>query len=94
MPVLFVRYQSLIITGMYQEFATKAASGNTMYRGFCPHCGSSLFARNTGSESIRPVNDVTLDDPSIDYPQMEFWVSDAQPWDILNIDPPHYQQNH
>ncbi|NOQ77006.1 MAG: aldehyde-activating protein [Methylococcaceae bacterium] len=93
MPVLFIPYQALKITGDYKEFATKSASGNTMYRGFCTQCGTSLFGRNSGSDSIRPVNAVTLDDPSIYHPQMEFWVSDAQPWDILNVDIPHYQQN-
>lgn len=93
MPVLFVPYQALHITGTYKEFATESASGNTMYRGFCPQCGTSLFGRNSGSDKIRPVNASTLDDPSIYQPHMDFWVSDAQPWDVMDPDIPKFNKN-
>lgn len=93
MPVLFAPYQALHITGTYKEFATESASGNTMYRGFCPQCGTSLFGRNSGSDKIRPVNASTLDDPSIYQPHMDFWVSDAQPWDVMNPDIPKFNKN-
>ncbi len=93
MPVLFVHYQALHITGIYKEFSTESASGNTMYRGFCPQCGTSVFGRNSGSDKIRPVNASTLDDPSIYKPHMDFWVADAQPWDVMNPDIPKYDGN-
>lgn len=93
MPVLFVPYQALKISGEYKEFATQSASGNTMNRGFCPQCGTALFGRNSGSDTIRPVNAATLDDPSIYQPHMDFWVSDAQPWDYMNPDLPKFENN-
>lgn len=92
-PVLFVPYQSLVISGNYKEYATPSASGNTMHRGFCPNCGTALFGRNSGSDTIRPVNAATLDDPSIYHPNMNFWVSDAQPWDFMDPDLAKYEYN-
>lgn len=93
MPVLFVPYDALKITGIYKEYATISVSGNTVNRGFCPECGTSLFGRNSGSDKIRPVNAATLDDPSIYHPQMDFWVTDAQPWDIMNPDLAKFDKN-
>jgi len=92
-PVLFVPYESLKITGLYKEYPTIADSGNTMNRGFCPQCGTSLFGRNSGSDKIRPVNAATLDDPSVYQPHMDFWVSAAQPWDIMNPELQKYDEN-
>lgn len=93
MPVLFVPYQALKISGQYKEFATTSASGNTMNRGFCPECGTALFGRNSGSDKIRPVNAATLDDPRVYQPHMDFWVSDAQPWDYMDPNLPKFDMN-
>lgn len=93
MPVLFVPYKALKISGNYNEYATLAASGNTVNRGFCPHCGTSLFGRNSGNDKIRPVNAATLEDPSIYHPHMDFWVSDAQPWDFMDPNLPKFDSN-
>lgn len=93
MPVLFVPFHSLKITGSFKEYATIASSGNTMNRGFCPQCGTALFGRNSGSDSIRPVNAATLDNPSIYQPNMDFWTSDAQPWDVMDPEIDKFDQN-
>ncbi len=93
LAALFVPYESLEITGVYKEFASQSASGNTLHRGFCPECGSMLFGRNSGNDKIRPVSASTLDDPSIYQPNMDFWVSDAQPWDTMNPDLPKFAEN-
>jgi len=93
LAVLFVPYKALEISGDYREFASQSASGNTLYRGFCPECGSMVFGRNSGNDKIRPVSVATLDDPSIYQPHMDFWVSDAQPWDTMNPDLPKFSEN-
>ncbi len=93
MPVLFVPYKALKITGTVKEFATLSASGNTMNRGFCPECGTALFGRNSGNDKIRPVNAATLDEPGLYEPHMDFWVSDAQPWDVMDPDLPKFDEN-
>ncbi|MDC9727712.1 MAG: GFA family protein [Methyloprofundus sp.] len=92
-PVLFVLYDALVITGPYKEYPTLADSGNTMNRGFCPQCGTALFGRNSGSDKIRPVNAATLDDPSIYQPHMDFWVSSAQAWDIMDPGLPKFAES-
>ncbi|CAG7855948.1 hypothetical protein MCAMS1_00269 [biofilm metagenome] len=66
------------------EYASIADSGNTMYRAFCPVCGTSLFGRNSKFTEIRPVSAVTLDDPSQFNPEKDIWVSAALPWDVMD----------
>ena len=90
---LFVPAAALTITGHYKEYASIAASGNTMYRGFCPECGTSLFGRNSFFTQIRPVSAVTLDDPSIYKPEKDMWVVDAQPWDVMDPELPKFAGN-
>jgi len=90
---LFVPASALTITGHYKEYASIAASGNTVYRGFCPECGTSLFGRNSAFTQIRPVSAVTLDDPSIYKPEKDMWVADAQPWDVMNPELPKFAGN-
>jgi hypothetical protein len=63
-------------------------------RGFCSECGS----RMTGGEfDERPTGFVgalagTLDDPSWFQPQMDIFVSDAQPWDQMDPAIPKFDQ--
>lgn len=93
MALLFVPAVALSITGHYREYPTLAASGNTVYRAFCPVCGCALFGRNSTFTDARPVLAATLDEPGIYQPQLDMWVSDAQPWDIMNPDLPKYHGN-
>jgi hypothetical protein len=90
---LFVPTSALAITGDYKEYASIAASGNTMYRGFCPECGTALFGRNSQFTHVRPVSAVTLDDPSIFKPEKDMWVANAQPWDVMNPELPKFAGN-
>ncbi len=92
-PALFVPAEALTITGEFKEYATLADSGNTMYRGFCPECGTALFGRNSRFTRIRPVSAVTLDDPSAFKPQMDIWVASAQPWDVMDPALPKFAGN-
>ena len=93
LPIMFVRASALTISGEYREFATVAASGNTVYRGFCPRCGTALFGRNSKFTDIRPVAAATLDDPSVFKPEKDIWVSDAQAWDYMNPDLTKFEGN-
>ena len=92
-PGLFVPYDSLHISGSYKEFSTTAESGNTVYRAFCPECGTALFGRNSGFKDMRPVSAATLDDPSLFKPKHDIWVEDAQPWDCMNPELPKFNKN-
>ncbi len=71
-----------------------SAGGGEHKRGFCPECGSPV----TGGENTERASGVvgvlaaTLDDPSWFRPQMEIFTSEAQPWDRLDPDIPHYSE--
>lgn len=93
LALLFVPAQALSISGNFKEYPTLAASGHTVYRAFCPDCGTSLFARNSVFTKVRPVSAVTLDDPGIFQPQKDMWVADAQPWDYMNPNLPKFAGN-
>jgi hypothetical protein len=90
LSAMLVPVSAFTVTGVYKEFATIAASGHTLYRAFCPECGTMIFARNSHFTNICPVAATTLDDPSLFKPQKDIWVADAQPWDIMNPDLPKY----
>lgn len=93
LALLFVPATALKINGNYKEYATLAESGNTIYRAFCPECGTGLFGRNSKFTDIRPVAAATLDDPSVFKPEKDMWVVDAQPWDFMNPDLPKCNGN-
>jgi hypothetical protein len=93
LATMFVPASALVITGHYKEFLTIAASGNSVYRGFCPECGSSLFGRNSAHPDIRLVAAATLDDPSIFHPSKDIWVAEAQPWDYMDPALPKFSGN-
>ena len=93
LAILIVPEAAFTVSGAYKEFITIAASGNKMHRAFCPECGTSLFVRNSGFPQIRPISAVTLDEPSIYKPEKDIWVSDAQPWVVMNPNLPKFEGN-
>jgi hypothetical protein len=72
-------------------YATPSTGGGNHIRGFCAECGSRL----TGGENSNGTDWVgvvvsSLDDRSWYKPQMNFFVSQAQVWDVLEKDIPAY----
>jgi hypothetical protein len=65
---------------------TPSLAGGRHKRGFCADCGS----RMTGGESDSQQTDFvgvtagSLHDPSWFKAEMDFFVSDAQPWDLMD----------
>lgn len=80
--------------GMPKYAFAPSAGGGKHKRGFCADCGSRL----TGGENAERasgfvgINAGSLDDPTLFRPKMEIFVSDAQPWDYLDPDLPHYPE--
>ena len=72
--------------GQLRYHFTPSMAGGKHKRSFCPECGSRI----TGGESDREpakyigVTAGSVDDPSWFRPQMDFFVSDAQPWDQMD----------
>jgi hypothetical protein len=54
-------------------------SSETLERGFCRRCGSTVFSRRK-SAGVMGLTAGTLDDPSLFQPDMHFWTSAKQPW--------------
>jgi hypothetical protein len=90
LPLYLVHSESLNISGAYNEFASIGASGNTVWRGFCPKCGTTLFGRYSATANLRGVAATTLDDPKMFKAEADMWVADAQPWDIMDPDLPKF----
>lgn len=73
-----------LITGEPRYFERVHADGRTIARGFCPECGTPLFARRSVTPEAIGIRAGTLDDPAWFEPRADFWVSSAQPWDHMN----------
>lgn len=79
--------------GELRHHFTPSLAGGRHKRGFCPDCGSRI----TGGENAdKPVSFIgitagSLDDPSWFRPQMDFFVSDAQPWDQMDAGIPKFE---
>ena len=91
---VLVRFKEFkFVKGTPIYFALPSTDGSTNTRSFCGACGSRL----TGGERPRPgafigITASSLDDPSWFKPQMHFFVSQAQPWDLINDDLPKYDE--
>jgi hypothetical protein len=63
-------------------------------RGFCPECGSRITGGEfeTGESPFVGVLAGSLDDPTLFQPRMDIFVSDAQPWDQMDLAIPKFEQ--
>lgn len=75
----------LKITGYLKTYEDHGDSGGTVFRKFCPNCGSPVISDIPGMEAqgVRVVKAGTLDDHSGLNPQMHFWTDSAQDWMVL-----------
>jgi len=83
-PADMVPASALKITGQPKFHSVTANSRNIMTRGFCPKCGSRLFARTSHLLGFIGIYAGTLDDPSQHRPTVHFWTASAQPWDHMD----------
>jgi len=79
-------------SGEVTWYESKADSGETMQRAFCPHCGSPLFLRNTARTGGVVLYAGSLDDPGIYEPSRDIYTSSAQPWDVMHAHLPKFAQ--
>ena len=75
---------ALKITGAVKYYDSKADSGNTLSRGFCPECGASLFGKTSALPDLAMITAGSLDDPSLYKPTLDIFTASAQPWDHMN----------
>ena len=89
-PVLALPADALKITGEVKYYESRADSGHTFSRGFCPNCGARLFGKSSGMPAIIAITAGSLDDPSRFKPAIDFYTSSAQPWDHMNPQLPKF----
>ena len=94
-PGLLVPRESFRFTqGTLRYHFTPSIRRGKHKRGFCPECGSRVTGGEfEGAESpFIGVLAGSLDDPSWFQPQMDIFVSDAQPWDQMDSSIPKFEQ--
>jgi len=79
-----VARKSLLITGEAKLHYSVADSGNSVYRGFCPDCGSSLLYSSSQFLDAIFVTAGSLDNPAWFQPTMVVYTLSAQPWDLVD----------
>jgi hypothetical protein len=75
---------ALRVQGETRAFEVTGDSGSRVERSFCPHCGATLFGRNTGTPQLTQISAVSFDDPSGLGPRMHIYAESAQPWDPVD----------
>ena len=78
------------LTGTPRFYESKADSGNTVRRGFCPTCGSPVVALSSGVPDMTTVAAGSLDDPSLFKPQLIVYTSRGHAWDRIDPALPSY----
>jgi len=82
--VLGVPTDAVKITGEVKYFDVQGDSGNPIGRGFCPACGSRLFARPAAAPDRMGIMAGSLDDPSWYRPAIDIYTASAQPWSHMD----------
>ncbi len=86
-PIVFVPAETFTFTqGTPRYFATdsEAMGAQAHRRSFCPECGSRLTGgEGPGSTGIG-MTVGSLDDSTGFTVSVDFWVADAQPWDLMD----------
>ena len=86
-PAFLVPADALRVThGQLRYNLTPSLRRGRHKRGFCPECGSRITGGEfeKGDSPFVGVLASSLDDPSLFKPQMDIFVSDAQPWDQMD----------
>ena len=80
-----VSTDAVAVTGEVRWFETTAESGAIARRGFCPTCGTALFAQSEGASAMfRSIRAASLDDASWFEPSAEIFTRSAQSWAPMN----------
>ncbi len=81
---VFVRTDTVKVTGPIKVYKAIGGSGGKIERTFCSECGSTIFSAPEVLAGLSIIRAGTLDDPSVVKPSQAIFVSHAQPWDQPN----------
>lgn len=82
-----------LISGEPKLYIKTAESGNRRAQGFCPNCGTSLFATNEVNREVYGLRVGSIKQRAQLRPRMQGWYRSAHPWtqDISAL-PKHEKQ--
>jgi hypothetical protein len=78
------RTESFEIEGETRDYVSKADSGSTMHRRFCPTCGTPLFSAAESRPHLVIVRAGALDDPELARPASTIWTGSAPTWALID----------
>ena len=76
--------EDIALDGELAEHSYVAASGNTIYHGYCVHCGTPVFSRASARPQFRGIRLGFLEGDHGLKPQMAIWTSDAPGWAVID----------
>lgn len=71
---------SVTVAGEAREFSRGTDSGNTFTTGFCPTCGSTVYARASRMPEIIGVTVGTISDPAFPTPTRSVYEQSRHHW--------------
>ena len=84
-PILIVPKAGFeLVKGEPRYHASKADSGYSLKRGFCPECGSQVLALGDHRPLIVLIHAGSLEDPSRFESAADIFATHAQPWDRMD----------
>jgi hypothetical protein len=86
---VFFPSDAVKVEGTVADYVSRADSGNTMHRQFCPACGTPMFTQSEARRQYVGVRAGTLDDPEIGKPAMVIWTASAPSWAAFEAEIPH-----
>ena len=87
-PAMVFPEKDVVVSGEVKYFDSQADSGGMHRRGFCPNCGSQLFARFSNLPGVLGIKAGTLNESASYVPKLDFHVASAAPWDFLDPELP------
>jgi len=92
---VIVAYPSdgITVSGETKTYEDRGETGQTVYRKFCPNCGSPVFTDVETAPEMRFIKAGTFDDTSWLEPQVQFWAKSKQNWYDLGETIPHVEGN-
>jgi hypothetical protein len=90
-PAMLFSEKNVHIAGEAKYFASTSDSGNIHSRGFCPSCGSQLFAKFSNLPGMLGIKAGTLNEASHYIPMLDFYTASAATWNFMNPQLPKKQ---
>ena len=88
----FFHAEDFEVSGEVRWFSGISDSGNEVSRGFCPTCGTPLFAKSSARTQFIVARVGSLDDPNLIAPGVSIWTSEAPEWALIHPDLPQVER--